>query len=103
MRISPSITAPSATAILSPVTVPEMRALADACQVLAVTHLPQVAGQAHHHLRVSKMTDGKTTRTTITPLGDETRVEEIARMLGGVDITETSREHAREMLRAGSA
>ncbi|MEL6949502.1 MAG: DNA repair protein RecN [Pseudomonadota bacterium] len=81
----------------------EMRTLADACQVLAVTHLPQVAGQAHHHLRVSKMTDGKTTRTTIAPLRDDARVEEIARMLGGVDITDTSREHAREMLRAGSA
>ena len=79
----------------------EMRGLADDRQVLAVTHLPQVAGQAHHHLRVSKMTDGKSTRTTIAALSDDARVEEIARMLGGVDITDTSREHAREMLRSG--
>ena len=79
----------------------EMRELAANCQVLAVTHLPQVAGQAHHHLRVSKITDGKSTRTTIAVLADDARVEEIARMLGGVDITDTSRRHAREMLESG--
>ncbi|MEM7610144.1 MAG: DNA repair protein RecN [Pseudomonadota bacterium] len=76
----------------------QMRALADSCQVLAVTHLPQVASQAHHHHKVSKMTDGKSTRTTITTLSADARVEEIARMLGGVDITDLSRKHAREML-----
>jgi DNA repair protein RecN (Recombination protein N) len=72
-------------------------------QVLCVTHLPQVASQGHHHVRVSKLTDGKTTRTTITGLGQEQRVEELARMLGGVEITETSRDHAREMLDRGGA
>ncbi|MEL7312265.1 MAG: DNA repair protein RecN [Pseudomonadota bacterium] len=77
----------------------KMRDLAQSCQVLAVTHLPQVAGQAHHHLRVSKMTDGKSTKTKIVALSEDERVEEIARMLGGVEITKTTREHAREMLR----
>ncbi|MEO1581908.1 MAG: DNA repair protein RecN [Pseudomonadota bacterium] len=81
----------------------KMRGLANACQVLAVTHLPQVAGQAHHHLRVSKMTDGKSTKTKIIPLSMDERVEEIARMLGGVEVTGTTRDHAREMLQTAAS
>jgi DNA repair protein RecN (Recombination protein N) len=69
-------------------------------QVLCVTHLPQVASQADHHLRVSKITDGVTTRTTVNSLNDSERVEEIARMLGGIEITDRTRAHAREMLSA---
>jgi DNA repair protein RecN (Recombination protein N) len=67
-------------------------------QVLCVTHLPQVASQAHQHLRVEKLSLNKLTRTTIAHLSAEQRVEEIARMLGGVDVTETTLSHAREML-----
>ena len=67
-------------------------------QVLCVTHLPQVASQAQQHLRVSKSTDGKTTETQIVPLDQEQRVEEVARMLGGVEITEQTLAHAREMI-----
>ncbi|MEL7298047.1 MAG: DNA repair protein RecN, partial [Pseudomonadota bacterium] len=78
----------------------QMRALAESCQVLAVTHLPQVAGQAHAHHKVTKLTDGKTTRTGIQTLSRESRVEEIARMLGGVEITDVSLTHAREMIEA---
>jgi DNA repair protein RecN (Recombination protein N) len=78
----------------------ELRALAEASQVLCVTHLPQVASQAHHHLRVVKLTDGKTTRTSLNELTAEERVEELARMLGGIEITAKAREHAREMLKA---
>jgi DNA repair protein RecN (Recombination protein N) len=77
----------------------ELRALAEGSQVLCVTHLPQVASQAHHHLRVVKLTDGKTTRTSLHELTPEERVEELARMLGGIEITAKAREHAREMLR----
>jgi DNA repair protein RecN (Recombination protein N) len=77
----------------------ELRSLAETSQVLCVTHLPQVASQGHHHLRVTKLTDGKTTRTNLTPLANNERVEEIARMLGGVEITSKAREHAREMLK----
>jgi DNA repair protein RecN (Recombination protein N) len=67
-------------------------------QVLCVTHLPQVASQAHHHLRVTKLTDGRTTRTTLTELTAADRVEELARMLGGIEVTARAREHARDML-----
>ena len=70
-------------------------------QVLCVTHLPQVASQADHHLRINKITDGKSTRTGVTALTDNERVEELARMLGGVEITRRTREHASEMLESG--
>jgi DNA repair protein RecN (Recombination protein N) len=76
----------------------ELRALGERGQVLCVTHLPQVASQGHQHLRVTKVTDGKTTRTSLTALSDQDRIEELARMLGGVDVTSKAREHAREML-----
>jgi DNA repair protein RecN (Recombination protein N) len=72
-------------------------------QVLCVTHLPQVAAQAHRHLQVSKLAGDNSTRTSIRVLGDAERVDEIARMLGGIEITESTRRHAGEMLeRAGA-
>ena len=81
----------------------ELKALGFSGQVLCVTHLPQVASQGHHHLRVAKLTDGKTTRTTISELTMDERAEELARMLGGMEVTGKAREHAREMLQmAGS-
>ena len=67
-------------------------------QVLCVTHLPQVASQGDNHFRVAKTSDRKTTETRVDVLNDEERVEEIARMLGGVRISQQSRDHAREML-----
>jgi DNA repair protein RecN (Recombination protein N) len=57
-----------------------------------------VASQAHSQFRVTKLSDGKITRTAVKTLGQPERVDEIARMLGGVDITEQARAHAREML-----
>ncbi|OQX46258.1 MAG: hypothetical protein B0D85_04065, partial [Candidatus Sedimenticola endophacoides] len=63
-----------------------------------VTHLPQVAAQGHRHLKVSKQSNDGETRTGITPLEPHRRVEEIARMLGGVEITDQTLAHAREML-----
>ena len=67
-------------------------------QVLVITHLPQVAALGQHHLRVSKsLVDGQTL-SNITQLDDAQRIEEIARMLGGLEITETTRQHAAEML-----
>ena len=68
--------------------------------MLCVTHLAQVASLAHHQYRVAKLTDGRTSRTSVSALGDDERVEELARMLGGVAITRKAREHAREMLKA---
>jgi DNA repair protein RecN (Recombination protein N) len=67
-------------------------------QVLCVTHLPQVASQANQHFQVSKRgVDGRTV-SHIAPLDAKSRVEEIARMLGGLEITATTRQHARELL-----
>ena len=80
----------------------QMQLLGKHHQVMCVTHLPQVAAQAHHHLQVSKLTGDKTTRTRIRPLSGDERVEEIARMLGGQKITDSTRRHAREMLQLGS-
>ena len=67
-------------------------------QVLCVTHLPQVASLADQHFRISKVTDGKSTRTQVHTLGKDERTEELARMLGGVEITRKTLEHAAEML-----
>jgi DNA repair protein RecN (Recombination protein N) len=67
-------------------------------QVLCVTHLPQIAAQAHHHLHVIKTVRGGRTRATVSVLASGERVEEIARMLGGEAPTETARRHARELL-----
>ncbi|NLO79681.1 MAG: DNA repair protein RecN [Xanthomonadaceae bacterium] len=76
----------------------QLRLLGNDRQVLCVTHLPQVAAQAHHHFQVSKHTDGDRTYTQVRPLGLEERIQEIARMLGGVEITDQTIGHAREML-----
>ncbi len=67
-------------------------------QVLCVTHLAQVASQGGHHYRVVKLTDGKTARTNVRELSAEDRVEELSRMIGGVEITERTRAHAEEMM-----
>ncbi len=81
----------------------ELRRLAQGAQVLCVTHLPQVASQAHHHFRVSKLSDGRSSRTALAELSDEERTEELARMLGGIEVTAKAREHAREMRKAALA
>jgi len=67
-------------------------------QVLVITHLPQVAAQGAHHMVVSKTTSNGQTLSHIAALDEALRVEEIARMLGGVEITDTTRKHAAEML-----
>lgn len=80
----------------------KLRSLGLGRQVLCVTHLPQVAAQAHHHLYVEKNNQTDITSSTVRLLEDEERIEEIARMLGGVTITENTRAHAREMLTTGT-
>ncbi|WP_299536362.1 DNA repair protein RecN [uncultured Herbaspirillum sp.] len=67
-------------------------------QVLCVTHLPQVASQANQHYQVKKRSEGGKTLSDIDGLDAKARVEEIARMLGGLEITATTRKHARELL-----
>jgi DNA repair protein RecN (Recombination protein N) len=76
----------------------QLRTLGGSRQVLCVTHLPQVAAQAHQQIKVEKQTDGETTHTQVLPLDGNERVTEIARMLGGLELTENTLVHAREMV-----
>ena len=76
----------------------KLRLLGRERQVLCVTHLPQVASQAHHHFRVEKISQNNATSTEVFVLSDAERLEEVARMLGGVTITEQTRAHAGEMI-----
>jgi DNA repair protein RecN (Recombination protein N) len=75
-----------------------MKQLGQDRQVLAVTHLPQVAACADHHLVVSKHSDAQGTSSQVTALSADARVNEIARMLGGEKVSDTTLAHAREML-----
>lgn len=80
-----------------------LRRLGERGQVLTVTHLPQVAAQGHQHLFVHKARGQDSTQTAVACLTPEGRVEEIARMLGGVDLTEESLAHARKMVTKAQA
>jgi DNA repair protein RecN (Recombination protein N) len=77
-----------------------LRQLGKRCQVMCVTHLPQVAASADHQWQVTKAAANGKVASRVNILGSSERVEEIARMLGGVKITETTRKHAAEMLGA---
>ena len=79
-----------------------MRQLGRDRQVLAVTHLPQVAACADHHMRVAKQMQGQQTLSTVSAVLGEQRVGEIARMLGGEKLSSTTLAHAKEMLQAGA-
>jgi len=76
----------------------QLRKLGDRCQVLCVTHLPQVAAQGHYHVKVSKQSSDNKTLAESRTLTDRESLEEIARMLGGVKITKRTLAHAKEML-----
>ena len=75
-----------------------MRSLGHSRQVLAVTHLPQVAAYANQHYRVTKRPKSNTTISSVDPLDGEEREMEMARMLGGEHLSEATMAHAREML-----
>lgn len=79
----------------------KMREVAGSHQVFAITHLPQIASRAHLHLLVSKAERGGRTTTDVAPLEAQTRIHEIARMLGGDPESAVSLEHARELLERG--
>lgn len=76
----------------------KLRQIGQHRQVFCVTHLPQVASQAHQHYQVNKIKTQNSTSTDVTILGNQQRLEEIARMLGGMTITEQTRAHAQEMI-----
>jgi DNA repair protein RecN (Recombination protein N) len=78
----------------------KLRQTAAGRQVLCVTHLAPIAAYAEHHLLVDKRVAKTATRTTVTTLDAAGRVEEVARMLGGGHVSETSRRHARELLKS---
>jgi len=75
-----------------------LRELGAERQVLCVTHLPQVAARANWQWQVSKVSEAGQLRSRVATLDAEARVEEIARMLGGIEITPITRQHAKEML-----
>lgn len=75
-----------------------LRELGQRSQVLCVTHQAQVASQGHHHIQVKKVGDKKAVRTELTVLEEDHKIDEIARMLGGIAITENTLAHAKEML-----
>jgi DNA repair protein RecN (Recombination protein N) len=81
----------------------KMRQIAGDHQVLAITHLPQIASRAHHHLLVSKQGGAERTSTSVVTLEADQRVREVARMLGGDPDSEASLTHARELLDKGRA
>lgn len=81
----------------------KLRALGVQRQVLCVTHLAQVAAQAHHHIRVRKDSRRGVTRSEVMVLDESGRIEELARMLGGIQITDATRAHAAQMLRAAQS
>ena len=80
----------------------KIRAVAERHQVLCITHLPQIACYGDRHYLVTKHVGEERTETQVRELGEEARIEEVSRMLSGLEITETTKQHAREMLaRAG--
>lgn len=76
----------------------KMQTLGKHKQILSITHLAQVASHGHNHLFIKKQTQGESTNTNVLELSTNERVEELARMLGGKDLTEQTRKHAQEML-----
>ena len=80
-----------------------MRRVAEHHQVFAITHLPQIAARAHHHIVVSKGAKGGVTTADIAVVEGAARIAEMARMLGGDAESKVSREHARELLSSAAS
>ncbi len=79
----------------------ELKSLAEVRQVICITHLPQIAGLGEHHYRVYKVSDDGRNYTRIAKLSVEERVEEIATLIGGISVTDTTRAQARELIKTG--
>ncbi len=77
----------------------KIKLIATDSQVLCITHLPQVAAVAQHHFLIKKRVENERTTTSVTPLGTEQRIDELARMLAGETVTKLTRDHARELLK----
>ena len=81
----------------------KLRELGGEFQVLCITHLPQIAARATTHFNIDKRVRGTRTVTSVTRLTDDSRVDEIARMIGGAEVTDAARSTARDFLAAGRA
>jgi DNA repair protein RecN (Recombination protein N) len=79
----------------------EMRKLSEYCQIVAITHQPQIASQAHKHYRVEKVEAGERTITRITPLSEEEHIHEVASLMSGEEITDSALTSARELIERG--
>lgn len=79
----------------------EMRHLAEYCQIVAITHQPQIASQAHKHYRVEKVEANERTITKIVPLSDEEHIREVAGLMSGEEITDSALSNARELIERG--
>jgi len=77
--------------------------VSEGSQVLCITHLPQVAAMADTHLFISKETDEGRTKTKVTPLNNEEKIKEIGRMISGIEVTELTKKHAKELLEMAHA
>ena len=75
-----------------------MRALSGHCQIVAITHQPQIASQAHKHFKVAKMEEHERTITRILSLSDEEHIKEVASLMSGSEITESALSSARELI-----
>ena len=80
----------------------KLKALAQSAQVLCVTHLAQIASFADHHYLISKKEVSGRSRTSVRRLAAEERTEELARMISGAKLTESSRKHAEQLLKANA-
>jgi len=76
----------------------KMALIGRARQVICITHLPQIASMAKNHFYIEKQVDGERTKVSVRGLMMNERIDELARMLGGAEVTDTTRQHAREML-----
>jgi len=79
----------------------EMRKLSAHCQIVAITHQPQIASQAHKHYRVQKVEEGERTITRIVPLSDEEHIHEVASLMSGEQITDSALTSAKELIERG--
>ncbi|TVQ66236.1 MAG: DNA repair protein RecN [Balneolaceae bacterium] len=80
----------------------EMRKLSEHCQIIAITHQPQIASQAHKHYRVAKVEEGERTLTRIEPLNSDEHIREVAALMSGEQITESALASARELIERGN-
>jgi len=75
-----------------------MRRLAQHCQILAITHQPQIASQAHHHFKVAKAEQGDRTTTSIVKLDPSQHIYEVATLMSGAKVTDSTLQSARELI-----